>query len=301
VATVAGAQMGVAHGRVVFGHVSGLGCEVPLVISNRIRKERPGSGSILTFMSSTEYFTNGPIGPRDAARCSDNACDCSSLPLDRGQGFLYVSSEAVDFRRDALSLEAAQAKLERLAQDIGADQLTMDPVLWTGIIVCESAARRRKLDLAMAAADAELWWETGEMPLYPTPEASEKETSEEPLPDLFAIAERARARNAPRHEPATFFDPSLSVEELYERIIEALRSNTEASVVARLMHESGNSLEDCQKLVAYARLSRDPEWLSRNDPYSTLRSRERIDQLLKENLRRPIDPVQALDPGWWRA
>ena len=37
------------------------------------------------------------------------------------------------------------------------------------ILMCEQGARRRSLDLEVAAADARHWWDTGEVPLRATP------------------------------------------------------------------------------------------------------------------------------------
>ena len=37
------------------------------------------------------------------------------------------------------------------------------------ILVCEEGAKLRGIDMEVAAADAKRWWETGKVPLRPTP------------------------------------------------------------------------------------------------------------------------------------
>lgn len=48
--------------------------------------------------------------------CSDKGCPCpGQTPLDpRTTGYLYISDEVVDMRRDALSWEQLTAKVEGL-------------------------------------------------------------------------------------------------------------------------------------------------------------------------------------------
>jgi hypothetical protein len=115
-----------------------------------------------------EYFVNTP-GAQSSATCSDNECPCSpSVEFAPGQGYLYVSQEAADFRRDAHTLSDAQAKMERLANTSIAF-LMMEPMTWTGLMICKQAAVLRHLDLSVASADAKEWWRTGCMPLRPSP------------------------------------------------------------------------------------------------------------------------------------
>jgi len=42
------------------------------------------------------------------------------------------------------------------------------------ILVCEQGARLRGIDMKVAADDAKRWWETGKVPLRPTPMANRK-------------------------------------------------------------------------------------------------------------------------------
>jgi len=48
------------------------------------------------------------------------------------------------------------------------------------ILACVVGARKRGINLSVAAKDAKLWWETGRVPLRPTPKAGQPE--EEPFP-----------------------------------------------------------------------------------------------------------------------
>lgn len=104
--------------------------------------------------------------------CSDNDCPCGSpgAEIRRGEGYLYISKDVVEARKDALTLPQLEAKLQRLQQATKAaiffDQGTIWPVL-----LCEQAARKRGLDLTVAAADARKLFETGRVPLRVTPKA----------------------------------------------------------------------------------------------------------------------------------
>jgi hypothetical protein len=110
--------------------------------------------------------------PEGDGYCSDDGCPCGypGTRIPRGTGYVYVSEEAVEFRRDAPTVEEAQRKIARLQQQLGAHAMfgsgTVAPIL-----MCEQGARKRKLDLEIAAADARYWWETGLVPLRPTPKS----------------------------------------------------------------------------------------------------------------------------------
>ncbi len=123
-----------------------------------------------------EYFSNGPIGLRVNAQCSDNACLCTSTPFKTGEGYLYVSEEAVKLRKKARRMTEAQDMINGLRGGVDAT-VHFDPVLWSGIMVCKRAAIARGLNLTVAADDAKQWWTTGKMPLRPTPMAENKITT----------------------------------------------------------------------------------------------------------------------------
>jgi hypothetical protein len=103
--------------------------------------------------------------------CNDEECGCKGVVIPRGSGYLYVSQEVVDFRRDARSVEAAQAKESRVRMQ-ASDMAEAAAVIHgetTAVLLCDQAARQKGLDLEVAAADARHWWETGGAPLRATP------------------------------------------------------------------------------------------------------------------------------------
>jgi hypothetical protein len=74
-------------------------------------------------------------------------------------------------RREARTESAARQMVGQMQQKFGGmmlfDQGTLAPIL-----VCERGAKLRRLDLGVAAADAKRWWQTGKVPLRPTPHQS---------------------------------------------------------------------------------------------------------------------------------
>lgn len=107
---------------------------------------------------------------RNPGLCSDDACPCGypGATIPRGQGYIFISDEVVDFRKDCLTEAEAQLKIQRLSRNMGATIFAGSGV-FAPILVCEQGARKRGLDLQVAAADARYWWETGLVPLRPTP------------------------------------------------------------------------------------------------------------------------------------
>jgi len=103
--------------------------------------------------------------PVDDGSCSDNTCGCgfpgATIPV--GTGYLFVSPEVVDFRRDARSEADAMRKIEALPG------LVPDPkAIATPILMCDQAASARGFDKEHAAGVAREWWRTGRVPLEPT-------------------------------------------------------------------------------------------------------------------------------------
>lgn len=113
-------------------------------------------------------------------RCSDIECPCPppGTTIPHGSGYLYISQEVVDFRRDAHSIQDTERKLTRLGQQLGGFVMP-GPGVVAPILMCERGARRRKLDLEIAAADARHWWETGLVPFRATPLAGTREATKE--------------------------------------------------------------------------------------------------------------------------
>jgi hypothetical protein len=103
------------------------------------------------------------------ATCSDNDCPCGSpgAKIPPGSGYIYVSQDVVEFRRDALTAQEAKQKIALMRQKLNGHILFEQNVI-TATLMCEQGARKRGLDLAVAAADAQYWWKTGLVPLRAT-------------------------------------------------------------------------------------------------------------------------------------
>jgi hypothetical protein len=112
--------------------------------------------------------------PAGNGRCSDNACPCPEVAIPRGAGYLYIDLGLVDFRRKYPTLDGAREAMRRKQEELRASARASGSV-FTGfyrlgpILVCEQGAKLRGLDLAVASEDARVWWETGKVPLRPTP------------------------------------------------------------------------------------------------------------------------------------
>jgi len=111
----------------------------------------------------------------DYGLCSDDACPCGypGARIPRGEGYMYISKEVVEFRKDCPTVAAAQARIELMQGHLGVTIMAAGGV-FAPVLVCEQGARKRGLDLEVAAADAKYWWKTGLVPLRPTPLASSK-------------------------------------------------------------------------------------------------------------------------------
>jgi|GEM_PF-1379080 len=147
-----------------------------------------------------EYFDVPEANPGQDGVCSDNQCPCGfpGARIPRGTGYIYISQECVDFRRDARSVAEAEMKIAMIRARMGG-MVMFDPSMITSILVCEQGARARGLDLATAAADARHWWLTHKVPLRATPLAGRGalDQSEEPdapkEPAVFTREIRAEA------------------------------------------------------------------------------------------------------------
>ena len=116
------------------------------------------------------YFYQPITSP---ASCSDNQCPCNNTPIQEGEGYLYISEGAVEFRRDARSERALQSKAEKYIQSLEEEgtAVYLDPSMYKALLVCEQAARQRGLDLNIARSDAKYAWSTSKAPLRATPKA----------------------------------------------------------------------------------------------------------------------------------
>lgn len=111
--------------------------------------------------------------PSGDGTCSDDSCPCGypGANIPRGSGYFYINKELVEMRRDALTLDAIQRKVLSMQQRMGATMITATSGVFMPILMCKQGAKKRGLDLAVAAADAKHWWETGLAPLRSTPMA----------------------------------------------------------------------------------------------------------------------------------
>lgn len=115
-----------------------------------------------------DYFEVPEALPGQDGICSDNDCPCGfpGATIPRGSGYIYISEAVVDFRRDARSVREAEQKMARMQQRMN---VVFGQNVVTATLMCEQGARKRGLDLEVAAADARHWWDTGMVPLRATP------------------------------------------------------------------------------------------------------------------------------------
>lgn len=125
-----------------------------------------------------EYFEVPEARPGQDGICSDNDCPCGypGAKIPRGSGYMYISKAVVDFRQDARTLREVEQKVALMQQQM---TVLFDQNVATSTLMCEQGARKRGLDLDVAAADAKYWWETGLIPLRATPLAGSTETRKE--------------------------------------------------------------------------------------------------------------------------
>jgi hypothetical protein len=81
---------------------------------------------------------------------------------------MYISKAVVDFRQDARTEREAAKKVERMQGTLGGHVVMGQDVI-TPTLMCELGARKRRLDMKVAAADAKYWWQTRLVPLRATP------------------------------------------------------------------------------------------------------------------------------------
>ncbi len=114
--------------------------------------------------------------PSGNATCSDDSCPCPGATIAPGTGYLYISEELIEFRKDAIAESAAAAKIQDLQRKLGA--IVFNPnLLASPILMCRMGAEKRGIDLAWASRDAQHWWTTGQVPLRPTPMAGQTESA----------------------------------------------------------------------------------------------------------------------------
>jgi hypothetical protein len=109
--------------------------------------------------------------PSGDGKCSDDSCPCGYPGEDiaLGCGYLYISKELVEMRRDALSIAELHVKFQKIQLQMGAAMIMSTSGVFMPILMCEQGAKKRGIDLSVAAADAKHWWKIGLAPLRPTP------------------------------------------------------------------------------------------------------------------------------------
>jgi len=139
------------------------------VTRERVSADEDRLGDALDTKSTVgDFEVSGNL--KSDRRCSDNECPCGSpgVTIPHGAGYMYIAEDVVEWRRDARSTQESERKAQRLQKKAGMpvvfEQNTIAPTL-----MCEQGARRRGLDLEIAAADARYWWATGRAPLRVTP------------------------------------------------------------------------------------------------------------------------------------
>jgi hypothetical protein len=108
--------------------------------------------------------------------CSDDECPCDNTVIRVGQGYIYISKDCCDFRWDCRTDKELDAKVERMTKQTGQYVIFGNGVA-APVLVCEVGAKKRQLDLRIAAQDAKHWWATGQVPFRPTPRAGEPEVA----------------------------------------------------------------------------------------------------------------------------
>jgi hypothetical protein len=152
---------------------------------------------VITQEKKMEYFEVPEARPGQDGICSDNDCPCGypGAKIPRGTGYMYISKTVVDFRRDARTIKEVEQKVARMRQNTKSSFIFGQNVI-TSTLMCEQGARKRGLDLEVAAADAKYWWETGLVPLRATPLAGSPKPKEKPAQP------KSQAQPAPVKKPA---------------------------------------------------------------------------------------------------
>lgn len=108
--------------------------------------------------------------PEGDGRCSDRACPCEDTVIPRGEGYLIVTPNVVQWRFDCPTLVEQQQKAARVTKHMNETlPLPMIREMPVPILACERAARARGARLDVAHADAAHWWSTNQVPFRVTP------------------------------------------------------------------------------------------------------------------------------------
>jgi hypothetical protein len=112
---------------------------------------------------------------RTIATCSDDDCPCGfpGASIPKGEGYMYISEQVFDFRKDSLTEAEAKRKIDRMSAKMGSI-ITAGSGVFSPILMCGLGAKKRGIDLEVAAEDAKYWWQNGKVPLRVTPLAGSK-------------------------------------------------------------------------------------------------------------------------------
>lgn len=115
-------------------------------------------------------FETGEKNPQRIL-CSDDECPCSDCKqlFIGSTAYLYISQAVVDFRKECRTLMEREVTLQNAGKRLGANTMILKQGAANPVYLCETGARRRGLDLAVALADAKTVADTGFAPLRPTP------------------------------------------------------------------------------------------------------------------------------------
>jgi hypothetical protein len=126
-----------------------------------------------------EYFEGQRPRSSKYGICSDELCPCNENALSPGNGYLYISEELVEFRKDALTLQETEQKVLAYTKKYSSKgkRVILHNNFYIPILMCRQGATRRGIDMEIAGADAEYFWETGLVPLRPTPQSVLKKSA----------------------------------------------------------------------------------------------------------------------------
>lgn len=124
-----------------------------------------------------DYPFSGPMievpgNDREVGLCSDDGCPCGypGASIPRGTGYMYVSKEVAEIRASAPSVAEMEAKISQMQAGFGG-MIFAGSGVFAPILMCEQGAKKRGINLDVAAYDARTWWSTGKVACRPTPQA----------------------------------------------------------------------------------------------------------------------------------
>jgi len=127
------------------------------------------TASTSTWSAKTRQFFEVPV-KHEVGHCAEPGCSCGNAGIPKGNGYLYISQQVVDFREDCPTPRNLLYKLNKARADVGCfESYIPEKHVFYPQLICKQAAIRRQLSLEIAAKDAADWWKTGQAPLRSTP------------------------------------------------------------------------------------------------------------------------------------